>query len=137
MIGRPPVDISKDDIIVLRELNYTWTKISRMLDVSRKTLYRRLEEFNIPHSDYASLSSNELDEIIKGIKVNFPNDGEVMLQAHMSRLGFKVQRAALRAAIHRVDHENTVARRSHTIRRRIYSVPHPNAVWHIDGNHGD
>lgn len=106
-----------------------------MLGVSRKTLYRKLEKYGIPHNDYASLSSNELDEVIKGVKINFPNDGEVMLQAHMLQLGFKVRRAALRAAIHRVDHENTVSRRSRTIRRRIYSVPHPNAVWHLDGNH--
>ena len=106
-----------------------------MLGVSRKTLYRRLEEFDIPYNNHAPLSSSELDEVIKSIKVDFPNDGEIMVQAHLLRLGFKVPRSSLRNAIHRVDHENTISRRFHTIRRRIYSVPHPNAVWHIDGNH--
>ena len=134
-IGRPYINISKEDILSLRRLNYTWTKISRMLGVSRKTLYRRLEEYEIPHSNYSCVSSDELDEIVKDIKVNFPNDGEVMLQGHMLRLGFKVQRAALRASVHRVDHENTIARRSSTIIRRVYTVPHPNTLWHLDGNH--
>lgn len=31
-----------------------------------------------------------------------------------------------------MDHEATVARQG---RCRIYSVPHPNAVWHIDTHH--
>ena len=133
--GRPPHDVSKEDIISLRALNYSWTKIGRILGISRKTLYRRLEKFGISHDDYTPLSSSELDEVVKSIKMDFPNDGEVMLQAHMLRLGYKVPRASLRASIHRVDHENTVARRSKTIKRRVYSVPHPNAIWHLDGNH--
>ena len=106
-----------------------------MIGISRKTLYRRLEEYNIPSRDYSPLTSNELDEIVKSIKRDFPNDGEVMLQGHVLRLGFKIQRAALRESIHRVDHDRTVSRRSRAIKRRVYSVPHPNAIWHLDGNH--
>ena len=48
--------------------------------------------------------------------MQYPNDGEVMLKGHMSRLNVKVPRADLRAAIHRVDHDNTVARRSKVIK---------------------
>ena len=72
-IGRPYINISKEDILLLRRLNNTWTKISCMLGVSRKTLYRRLQEHDIPHSNYSCVSPDELDE---DIKVNFPNDGD-------------------------------------------------------------
>ena len=106
-----------------------------MLGLSRSTLYRRLDEFNIPMNDYADIPTDQLDEIIKDIKHNFPNDGEIMVQGHMLRLGLKVPRSSLRAAIHRVDHENTVTRSSSVINRRIYNAAHPNAVWHIDGMH--
>lgn len=51
------------------------------------------------------------------------------------RQGIRVSRQALRNAIHRVDHENTIARRHTVVRHRIYSVPHPNYIWHIDGHH--
>ncbi len=57
------------------------------------------------------------------------------MQGHLLRLGVKVTRASLRTSIHNVDHDNTVSRRPNTIKRRIYSVPHPNALWHVDGNH--
>ena len=71
--------------------------------------------------------------MVKSIKRDFPNDGEVMLQGHISRLGFKIQRAELRASIHRVDHDNTVSRSSCAIKRRAYILPRPNTVWHLDG----
>ena len=53
------------------------------MNVSRQTLYRRLEEFNIPKNDYTSISYNELDEVVTSIKAKFPNDGEVMVQGHL------------------------------------------------------
>lgn len=106
-----------------------------MLDISRPTLYRRLEEYGIPLCDYTDISGSDLDDIVKDIKHSFPNDGEVMLQGHLLRLGVKVPRSSLRAAIHRVDHLNTVNRSSRVINRRTYSAAHPNAVWHIDGMH--
>ncbi len=28
-----------------------------------------------------------------------------------------------------------MARQSSVVKRRIYSVPYPNTMWHIDGNH--
>ena len=57
-----------------------------------------------------------------------------MIQGSLIHRGIRVPREILRAAIHRVDHENTVQRQTSVISRRIYSTPHPNAVWHLDGN---
>lgn len=105
-----------------------------MLGISRQTLYHRLEEYGIEYG-YVDIASHELDEVVADIKVRHPSDGEVLLQGHLLRLGIRVPRAELRAAIHRVDHENTVSRRSDVIKRRVYEVPHPNALWHVDGNH--
>ncbi len=57
------------------------------------------------------------------------------MQGHLLRLGVKVTRVSLRTSIHNVDHDNTVSRRPNTIKRRIiFTVPHPNALWHVDGN---
>ena len=39
------------------------------------------------------------------------------------------------ASIHRVDPDGMAERKSQANRRRVYHVPHPNHVWHIDGNH--
>ena len=69
------------------------------------------------------------------IKETHANDGEVLMAGHLTTRGILIPRSRLRASIHRVDPENTEARRSVTICRRIYFADGPNAIWHIDGNH--
>ena len=113
-VGRPKVDVDNEDIIALKALNYGWTKIASILDISRSTLYRRLNEEGISCDLYTHLTSAELDELVIDIKRNHPNDGEVLLNGHLITSGIRVTRAELRASIHRVDHDNTVARRSWT-----------------------
>jgi len=95
-----------------------------MLEISRSTLYRR-----------EILSDEQLDEVIQLIKENHPNDGEVLIQGNLVRQGIRVPRRMVRASIHRVDHERVAARQHSVVRRRVYSVPHPNYIWHMDSHH--
>ena len=81
--------------------------------VYRATLYRRLEEANISTDDCTPLSNNELDETIISIKQDHPNDGEVLMQDHLLRMGIRVTRKSLRECTG-------------------YSVPYPN---YIDSHH--
>ena len=106
-----------------------------MLEISRATLYRRLSEAGISPHDRTELSNEELDDLMRSIKHDHPNDGEVLIKGHLIRLGIRVPRQAIRDSIHRVDHINRVARRRFVVRRRVYSVPYPNFAWHIDGHH--
>ena len=124
-----------ESILNLRSLHYTWTKIAAILGISRATVYRRLEEVGISPDDNSHLSDQELDQLIRTIKQDHPNDGEVLILGHLHRMGIRVTRQALRDSIHRTDHVNVIARRRTVIRRRIYYVPHPNYMWHIDGHH--
>ena len=123
------------EVVALRSLHYSWTRISELLNVSRSTLYRRLKDADIPSNDYSEISSTELDDTIKMVKQSFPNDGEVMMKSHLLRMGVKVPRKDMRDSIHRIDHENTIDRQSKVIKHRVYAVEHPNAVWHMDSHH--
>ena len=48
---------------------FSWTKIARILGISRQTLYRRLEEFGVPCNDSTAISSDDIDSIVKDIKM--------------------------------------------------------------------
>ena len=99
-LGHPKIEVDVNEVLSLQSLNYSWTKISEILGISRCTLYRRLREAGIDTNDYATLTPSELDNLIKEIKLDFPNDGEVMMKSHLLRLGIKVTRQALRDSIH-------------------------------------
>ena len=81
------------------------------------------------------MPDQQLDDLIRSIKIDHPNDWEVLLKGHLLRMGIRITRHALREAIHRVDHQGVLCRQRSVVRRRIYSVPHPNYIWHIDSHH--
>ena len=49
--GRPPYIISEEQILFLRELQFTWRDISGLLGVSRMTLYRRRRDLGLLEHD--------------------------------------------------------------------------------------
>ena len=59
----------------------------------------------------------------------------MLIAANLLSRRIRVQRSTLRASIHRVDPTGVEIRRRFTVQRRVYSVPHPNYIWHIDGTH--
>ena len=68
-------DVSLDTIVELRQMNHKWTKIAEMLDISRSTLYRRLDEGGVAHSLRGTMiSEGDLDELLCEIKRSHPND---------------------------------------------------------------
>jgi hypothetical protein len=81
---------------------------------------------------YTDISDANLGATMRSIKLNHPHDGEVMIAGHLARIGVHVTRVRLRASIHRTDPHGVVERGRHVIRRRVYSVPYANYVWHID-----
>ena len=110
MTGRPRVAVDIEDVELLRQLHFTWTNIAEILGVSRATLYQRMDEEGVLRDRFFSdIHDSELDRMLHDIKVNYPNDGEVMLMGHLTCRRIYVPRARLRASIHRVDHSNTVA----------------------------
>ena len=125
--GCPAIEVSMEEVEYFRSLHFSWTKIAELMNISRSTLYRRLDE-GVDHqlSTYSDISDRDLDEVIRSIKQSHPNDGERLLIGHLHRLDIKVPCVRVRAAaIHRTDHANTVARRSRVVRRRTYAVEGP------------
>jgi AraC-like DNA-binding protein len=127
------LEVNIADVKELRQLNYNWKQIARLLGISRATLYRRLKDSGI--KSYTEISNEELDDCVRAIKQIHPNDGEILLQGHLRSRDINVPRQLLRDSIHRVDGSSTYDRRRLLIQRRIYSVPYPNYIWHLDGHH--
>ena len=95
-----------------------------------------MSEYGINYQErYTTISDNELDNTITQIYRDQHKMGEIMLMGHLRSKGIDVQQKRLREAIHRVDPEGVEERKAKGIKRRVYEVPYPNYIWHIDGNH--
>ena len=134
-VGRPKVEINIDDVEFLQSLKFSWERIADIIEVSRSTLMCRIHDEGVVIETFSNISDEQLDHLVRRIKLKHPYDGERLMIGHLARKGVRVQRARLRGSIHRIDPINTAIRRSVAIRRRVYHSNGPNHTWHVDGNH--
>lgn len=132
--GRPEKKLQKERLENLLRLKLPISRIADELQVSRPSVYKAIKELNINVAKFTNISENGIQEAVASVKARHPNAGEIMMQGHLSAQGIHVQRNRVRKAVHDLD-PSVSARKRPAIRRRVYSVPCPNYIWHIDGNH--
>ena len=137
--GHPRFDVPKDMMCFLVEHGFTTNDISKMLSVSRRTVQRRMAEFDIREGfpRYSSISDVQLDSVIRDITNDFPNCGIKRMQGFLLERSIRVQWDRVRASMRRNDPEGVFLRslQLNVVHRRVYSVRGPLSLWHLDGNH--
>ena len=83
----------------------------------------------------STLTDAELDTLILQLRSHYSRAGISMLDGMLRRLGHRLPRERIRGSLMRIDPVQRVFQRIR-IRRRVYSVAGPNALWHHDGQHG-
>lgn len=84
---------------------------------------------------FSEISNTELDELLKSITTITPRDGENYIRGSLRGSGVRIQPWRIRERLQAIDPMGRAARRSSTIRRRMYNVRAPNCLWHIDSNY--
>lgn len=135
--GRPKAMISQEVLEELRGLGFSWSKIARILNVSRWTVSRRVEEYELSNlKRFNDITDEEVDNIIKEyINRHGATTGEKFISGLFRSKGITIQRKRIRESLNRVDPKNTVLRWGALVTRRTYYVPWPNSLWHLDGHH--
>ncbi|KAJ3762574.1 hypothetical protein EV360DRAFT_92379 [Lentinula raphanica] len=82
----------------------------------------------------SNMSNDDLDSLIRLLRSHYARAGIQMLHGMLRRLGHIVPYERIRHSLIRVDPVHRVFERI-SIRRRQYSVPGPNSLWHHDGHH--
>ena len=85
---------------------------------------------------YTNLSDSQLDISVRSILRRHPHVGYRMKQACLITEGLRLPEHRVRASLERVDPTGIAIRWSQhrCIHRRVNYAPHPNVLWHIDGN---
>jgi hypothetical protein len=83
----------------------------------------------------SSISDDDLDGLIQMLRSQYTRAGITILHGMLRNLGQNIPRARIRESLLRIDPVQRVFERIR-IRRRVYSVPGPNSLWHHDGQHG-
>lgn len=133
--GAPKFEIPKSFLQNALENDMQISDISKLLSVSERTVYRRMSEFGLSKMTFSEIDDDNLDLKLGEIVKEFPLCGETMLRQMLILKGIRIQRWRLRDSIHRMDDQGVHDRRTGRLHRRVYDVPGPNYLWHIDTNH--
>ena len=133
--GRPRIEISENQLHFLVENNFRVKDIASIFSCSTRTIERRLQDLHIQLSDYTAISDDDLDELVKRITLLHPRCGEKMVLGLIRSQGYKIQKERVRQSLHRVDPIGVALRSRRVLHRRLYKVPSPNSIWHLDGYH--
>lgn len=87
-------------------------------------------------ASYSGCSDDELDSLITRIKSTIPDAGSRVVRGALLAQGHKVQWDRVYASTHRVDSVGVLSRmtRLGCVVRRVYTVPYPKYMVHIDTN---
>ena len=130
--GRPRFDITREQLLYLASMSFTWTDIAIMLGVSRMTIYRRRVQYSLVEDPRIVPTDVQLRMAIREIQAGQPEVGEVMIMGNIRSMGYKVTRERIRQEIRNSDPLHSALRwRGGLTSRRPYSVPGPNSLWHI------
>ncbi len=134
-VGRPMIKTEEEQIKFLLERGFRVKDVALLIGCSKRTIERRLHDFNLSSRSYTAITNTDLDGLVKEIASCFPRCGEKLTQARLRSQGINVQRWRVRECIKRVDISGIHSRMSRVLRRRAYEVSSPNAVWHVDTYH--
>ena len=133
--GRPSYDLPEKQLASLIELGFSVPQMSNMLQISKRTIQRRLAQYQLSSKSWSEISDEELDKVVADVKLYNPNCGSKNLSGYVLARGIKVSRERIRDSLRRVDPIGVLVRRINAIHRRSYMVSRPLALWHLDGNH--
>jgi len=89
-------------------------------------------------SNFDNISDANLDDLVQTYHKENPSRGRSYIMEHLCAThGLRIQRQCVVNAINRID-KLEQGMRHHVGKKmlqRKYSVPRPNALWHIDGHH--
>ncbi|XP_048874043.1 uncharacterized protein LOC125745333 [Brienomyrus brachyistius] len=136
--GRPKILIEEQRLKEMLHTQLPVPCIATLMGVSRRTILRRMKEYELCVRDtYNSISDEELDNLVSSVKNDLPNAGYRMVRGRLQSMGYRVRWRRVAASMHRVDSMGIISRLSSLgcVVRRMYSVPGPLSLVHVDTNH--
>ena len=131
--GRPSINISEEQLLFFVQHGF---KSHRNSTIVWLFVERRMQHCEISvHSSYSRISDSDLQAIVATLCHRNPNIGKRSIDGLLRAQGIIVQRHRIRDTLHAVDPEGVHNRLRGIFHRRQYSVPSPNALWHVNGYH--
>lgn len=132
-VGRSRLDVPEHQVVMLRNCGLTWSKIARVLGISRQTLWNFRHQRNLEDPIPRSIICNEeLINVINNIKRDHPSIGYKYLWASLKARRIFISWKRLITLVRFIDPVGVLSRRRRRLRRRQYRVKGANYLWWVN-----
>ncbi len=132
--GQPSLLVNVEQIEFLFSLHFSVRQIAGLLGVSQTTVKRRMSVHGMCVRDrYSQLSAAQVDSLVRDIVHSHPHSGYRLVQSYVNTQGVRLTERVVRESLSRLVLLTVQSSVMHTT-QSICCIPHPNALWHIDGN---
>ncbi|XP_014830574.1 PREDICTED: uncharacterized protein LOC106908860 isoform X1 [Poecilia mexicana] len=133
--GRPAIHITREQMDFLLAQGHTVKRMANIFGCSASFLYKKSKALGVPiRGRLAAVTDEDLETNIRQLQSLYPNSGTEMMRGLLHAQGLVVPRRKVREMMARINPMATARRWSSAVTRRVYHVPYPNSLWHIDGN---
>ena len=102
-------------LVSLIELGFFVPQMSEMLQISKRTIQRRMTQYGLSSKSWSQISDVELDRIVCGVNLYNPDCDSKNLSGYVSARGVKVSRERIRNSLRRVDPIGILVRRTNSV----------------------
>lgn len=137
-MGHYKYRLDREILQTLVSMGHSIPTIATLMGVSVSTVKRALKEYAISiRQTYSTILDNDLDELVRTIKVTMPNIGSRILKGRLQALGHRLPWTRIWETLRRVDRVGVLCRATGVgcVVRRSYSVQAPLSLVHVDTNH--
>lgn len=127
--GRRKYDFSADQINALRSYRLSWSKISDILNVDRKTLFNFRKNTAENFENRRIISEEELRRMITNFKKEHPKAGYRYVWAHLKAQNILVTWKSVVRITKEIDPDGVNARQRRCLKRRKYRTKGANYMW--------
>ena len=118
--GRPRYDIRQEQLQLLLTLLFNISDISNILGVSKRTIKRRMSQYQLLRTDnYTNINYESLDKYLGDIQREFPRTGYRRMIGYLKAKSILVPAKQVREAMRRVDLEEVLLRSLGTAQQNI------------------
>ena len=136
--GRPFLIITKEQLQLYLQHNFSVLKVAKMLLVSESTIKRCFQKDGLSVGDtYSDITDSELDRLIRNNISKFPHCGFRRTAGLFLSQSLCITEKSTRNSMKRVDPEGVPVRslQINVVQLSSYQVQAILALWHIDGHH--
>ena len=108
--GRPKFLISKETLTLFLEYNFSYKEIATSFNVSKRTIQRRVHEYQLYKEKYNHISDDELEEMVHKIILDFPKSGFRRMKGYLQAKGLNIQWERIHSALWKLDPERMILR---------------------------